>query len=277
MTLLERLLKRLDLASAGTDRFLGGSGEGGVTNGTRLFGGLVASQATMAAMRTVEPPLTLHSLHAYFLRPGRAERDITFNVIRTKQGRNFQVRSVYAEQNGETIFQLQASFQAPENGPEHARSAPDVPPPQACPNRDDLRGRDSRKMPVDVRMITAITEQVDLPGEQQVWLKANGTLPDDPHLHLALVVYASDRTLLDTAWRPHASLGEHAGASLDHVMWFHQAPRFDDWLLYDMTSPAAGHARGLALGSLYNAHGQLMVSVAQEGLLRVRPSSKRAP
>lgn len=271
MTLLERLLKRLDLATDGEDRFKGGSGEGGVTSDARLFGGLVASQATMAALKTVEPPLRLHSLHAYFLRPGRAEKDICFNVIRTKEGRNFRVRSVYAEQNGETIFQLQASFQAPEEGPEHALPAPEVPPPDACPNRDELRGRDWHKMPVDVRMITPITEQENLPPEQQVWLKANGTLPDDPNLHLALIVYASDRTLLDTAWRPHASLGDHAGASLDHIMWFHEAPRFDDWLLYDMSSPAAGHARGLALGRMYDRRGRLVVSVAQEGLLRVRP------
>ena len=269
-TLLERLLTRLDLATLDSDTFVGGSGEGGVTNDARLFGGLVAAQATMAALRTVHAPLTLHSLHAYFLRPGRAERDITFKVMRTKEGRNFRVRSVFAEQNGETIFQLQASFQAPESGPEHALPMPSVPAPLDCPNRDELRGRNWRTMPVDVRMVTEITGSEDLPAEQQVWLKANGMVPDDPHIHMALVVYASDRTLLDTAWRPHASLGEHAGASLDHIMWFHQQPRFDDWLLYDMTSPAASHARGLALGRMFDQAGQLIVSVAQEGLLRIR-------
>jgi acyl-CoA thioesterase-2 len=274
MTLLERLLKRLDLRPGGEDAFIGGSGEGGVTNDARLFGGLVAAQATMAALRTVDAPLTLHSLHAYFLRPGRAERDILYRVTRTKEGKNFRVRSVLAEQNGETIFQLQASFQAPEDGPEHATAPPAVAAPEDCPNRDELRGRNWRKMPVDVRMVTEITDKVDLPPEQQVWLKANGNLPADPHMHTALVVYASDRTLLDTAWRPHASLGEHSGASLDHVMWFHQTPRFDDWLLYDITSPAASHARGLALGRMYNRQGQLIVSVAQEGLLRVRPSHR---
>ncbi|NKC00512.1 MAG: acyl-CoA thioesterase II [Pseudomonadales bacterium] len=271
MTLLERLQKRLDLRPSENDTFVGGSGEGGVTSDARLFGGLVAAQATVAALRTVAPPTTLHSLHAYFLRPGRAELDITFRVLRTKEGKNFQVRSVYAEQNGETIFQLQASFQAPEDGPEHAIAAPEVVSPEACPNRDELRGRDPSKMPIDVRMATEITADKDLPPEQRVWLKANGEIPDDPHLHIALVVYASDRTLLDTAWRPHASLGDHAGASLDHVMWFHRAPRFDDWLLYDMTSPAASNARGLALGRMYDQTGRLIVSVAQEGLLRVRP------
>ena len=272
MTLLERLIKRLDLRTDGPDRFLGGSGEGGVTNDARLFGGLVAAQAAMAAMKTVESPLKLHSLHCYFLRPGRAEEDIVFLVSRTKEGKNFQVRSVLAQQGNDTIFQLQASFQSPEEGPYHTTSAPQVALPEQCPNRDELRGRDWRKMPIDVRMITEITAGQNLPPEQRVWLKANGDIPADPKLHTALVVYASDRTLLDTAWRPHASLGEHVGASLDHIMWFHQTPMFDDWLLYDMNSPAASHARGLATGRMYNSNGELIVSVAQEGLLRVRPT-----
>ena len=271
MTLLERLLKRLDLREADEDVYLGGSGEGGVTNDARLFGGLVASQATMAALKSVAPPLRLHSLHSYFLRPGRAEKDIIFRVTRTKEGKKFQVRSILAEQGDETIFQLQASFHAPEEGPYHQTTPPATAKPEDCPNRDELRGRDWQSMPIDVRMVTEITAGENLPPEQRVWLKANGSVPEDPNIHTALVVYASDRTLLDTAWRPHASLGEHAGASLDHVMWFHQQPRFDDWLLYDMTSPAASNARGLAHGRMYNQAGELIVSVAQEGLLRVRP------
>ena len=194
MTLLERLLKRLDLNQDSEDIYLGGSGEGGVTNDARLFGGLVAAQATMAALKSVAPPLRLHSLHSYFLRPGRAEKDIVFRVTRTKEGKNFQVRSVYATQGDETIFQLQASFQAPENGPYHATTPPKVTAPEDCPNRDALRGRDWQKMPIDVRMVTEITAGENLPPEQRVWLKANGAVPDDPNFHIALVVYASDRT-----------------------------------------------------------------------------------
>jgi acyl-CoA thioesterase-2 len=94
-------------------------------------------------------------------------------------------------------------------------------------------------------------------------------IPDDPHLHVALVVYASDRTLLDTAWRPHADRGQLTGASLDHIMWFHHPPRFDDWLLYAMESPAASEARGLAIGGIYT-HDRRLVTVAQEGVLRAR-------
>ena len=269
MTLLERLIRRLRLAPQDTDPsvFVGGAGEGGVTENARLFGGLVAAQATMAA-QLAAPTDPLHSLHAYFLRPGRPEKDIEFRVEHAKDGRNFQVRNVAAWQNDELIFQLQASFQRPETGVVHQSTAPTVAPPEACPNRDELRGRDPTNMPVDVRMITEITANKPLPPEQRVWFRANGNIPPDPKLHLALVVYASDRTLLDTANRPHAHRGQRSGASLDHSMWFHSAPMFDDWLLYDMYSPAASGGRGLAFGALYNQAGQRIASVAQEGVVR---------
>jgi acyl-CoA thioesterase-2 len=125
-------------------------------------------------------------------------------------------------------------------------------------------------MPIDVRMGTEITAEVALPAEQKVWLKANGPLPADPRIHLALMVYASDRCLLDTAFRPHVGEGEITGASLDHSMWFHAPPRFDDWLLYHTLSPVAGQGRGLANGALYDTGGNCLATVAQEGSVRFR-------
>lgn len=268
--LLERLLDRLALTPDGPDRFRGGAGSGGVTVENRLFGGLVAAQAAVAAARTVTDA-PMHSLHAYFLGPGRPDREMQFQVRRIKEGRNFQARCVEVWQQDRIIFHLQASFTRPAPGPHHQAPLPEVPGPEASPNRDQLRGRSNwAHMPVDVRMVTEITGARPLPPEQQVWLKPAGPLPEDPLLHLAMVVYASDRTLLETAWRPHADLGELAGASLDHSIWFHGAPRFDDWLLYVMESPAAGAGRGLALGGLYDRQGRRMASVAQEGLLRYR-------
>ena len=267
---LERLLRRLTLTEAAPDVYLGGAGAGGIGGESRLFGGLVAAQALVAAQNTVAD-FAVHSLHAYFLRPGRALNDILYRVTRSKQGRNFQAREVNAWQNDERIFQLQASFQRPEAGVEHQDAMPDVPDPETLPNRDQLRGRINwHEMPIDVRMATPITADVPLPAEQHIWLKANGQLPSDPALHTALVVYASDRSLLDTAWRPHADRGSLAGASLDHAMWFHHVPSFDDWLLYTMKSPAAAGGRGLAIGAIYDRQGRRTVTVAQEGLLRSR-------
>jgi acyl-CoA thioesterase-2 len=268
MTLLDRLIARLQLDPADNDVFLGGAGSGSVTANERLFGGLVAAQATMAAMLTVSE-FPIHSLHSYFLRPGRPDAEIEFHVTHSKQGRNFAVRNVAAWQRGSLIFQLQASFQRPVQGVHHQPKLPDVPEPQSLPNRDELRGRENwRNMPIDVRMVTALTAQAPLPAHQQVWLGTNGTLPDDTNLHTALVVYASDRCLLDTAWRPHADQGMMSGASLDHSMWFHQQADFNQWLLYETHSPAAAAGRGLAFGNMYDPVGQHIVSVAQEGMMR---------
>ena len=106
MNLLERLLKRLSLKETQPNVYLGGAGEGGVTANERLFGGLVAAQATMAAQRSVPGPQVLHSLHSYFLRPGRAATDIVFRVDVSKEGRNFSVRHVEAWQQEQLIYQL---------------------------------------------------------------------------------------------------------------------------------------------------------------------------
>ena len=270
MNRFEKLLTRLDLTSPATNLYLGGAGAGGIGGEARLCGGLVAAQATMAAQRAC-PEYPLHSLHAYFLRPGRAAKDIEFAVTITKNGRNFQSCHVDAHQGDEKIFRLLARFHKPEPGVAHQDPPPEAPLPNTLPNRDQLRGRPHwQDMPIDVRMASEITADQALPPNQQVWLKANGQIPDDAHLHIALVVYASDRSLLDTAWRPHADQGQLAGASLDHSMWFHHVPKFDNWLLFDMHSPAAANARGLAYGAMYDLAGQRVVSVAQEGLLRVR-------
>ena len=269
MDLFTRLLRRLDLQRTDTDVWLGGAGGGGVTEESRLFGGLVAAQAAIAAQRSADD-FPVHSLHAYFLRPGRPDADIEYHVERAKEGKNFRVRSLAAWQHGERIFTLQASFARPEEGVAHQDPMPQTPPPDDLPNRDELRGRKNwRDMPIDVRMATPIAEGEVAPPEQRVWMRANGELPDDPAVHMALIVYASDRTLLSTAWRPHADRGEMRGASLDHSMWFHAQPRFDEWLLYATASPAAAAGRGLAFGAMYDTTGKRVLSVAQEGVTRL--------
>ena len=270
MNRFNRLLRRLSPTEESPGVFVGGAGEGGVGGEARLFGGLVAAQAVMAAQYTVDD-FPMHSLHAYFLRPGRAKRDIAFHVTAMKDGKNFRSRRVEAWQGGDCIFQLIGSFQRFESGVEHQPDMPVCEAPEYLPNRDQLKGRSHwQDMPVDVRMATDITADQGRPAEQRVWLRVNGEIPDDPRLHLALIVYASDRGLLDTAFRPHADQGSLSGASLDHSMWFHEQPRFDNWLLYATEGPVAKNGRGLAMGRIYDQEGTCLVSVAQEGVLRVR-------
>ena len=247
----------------------------------RVFGGQVASQALMAAGRTVEHG-QVHSLHSYFLRPGDPMVPILYEVDRIRDGRSFTTRRVVAVQHGRAIFNMACSFHVDERGIEHQFTMPDVPDPETLPTlperlapwRDELAEWFERPHPIDQRFIG------DLPWKamegrdpiQQLWIKADGKLGDDPLLHSCVATYASDMTLFDTILAPHSIKWDDPsfmGASLDHCMWFHRSFRADDWLLYDTDSPNAHGARGIARGFLYDQSGRLVVSMVQEGLTRV--------
>jgi len=271
---IESLLRLLDLEVLDRDLFLGhpGRGEG------RLFGGLVAAQSVVAAGRTVERG-SIHSLHAYFLRPGRHEIPIRFVVDRIRDGRTFTTRRVVAHQSGEAIFNLAASFARPEDGISHQMvEMPEVPDPEECEDWEKVRSRLFRTeerlhtQAVELRMCDPddFTPRMRASGTRRMWIRPSGPLPDDPLVHAAVMAYTSDRALLSTAGRPHGLVpGQMQGASLDHAMHWHRPPRFDDWLLYDAESPVAHSARGLIYGAMYRRDGARVASVVQEGLIRI--------
>ena len=235
----------------------------------RVFGGQVAGQALVAAVRTVdEPDRSVHSLHAYFLRPGDPNAPILYEVDRIRDGRSFTTRRVVAIQHGHAIFNLQASFQRLEEGLDYQIDMP-----SGLADPDSLEKlRTDLPQAIDVRPV-----DVESPHQQYVWMRADGRLPDDSNLHTCVVTYASDITLLDTVLRPHNVRWEDQKmmmASLDHAMWFHRPFRADEWLLFVQDTPSTSGARGLARGEIFTAGGTLVVSVVQEGL--VRPVSKPA-
>jgi len=268
----EALLTLLRLEPLDRDLFLAETprGEG------RLFGGLVAAQAVIAASATVERG-DLHSLHAYFLRPGAHGVPIRLVVHRIRDGRSFTTRRVVAHQGGEAILGLESSFTRPEVGISHQDPAPEAEDPEGLRDWETLRAEMLRQpgairaQPIEVR--TCDPDDPDgrpQPPEKRVWLRPVGRVPDDPRVHEALLVYASDRTLLSTAARPHGlPWGRRMVASLDHAMWLHRPARFDDWVLYASRSPVAHAARGLVFGALYDRAGVRIASVAQEGLIRI--------
>ncbi len=272
---LGQLVALLDLDPLDRDLFLGEPEPG---SGGAMFGGFVASQAVMAVGRTVDEGSHLHSLHAYFLRPGRHDLPIRYVVHRIRDGRTFTTRRVVAHQGGEAIFNLSASFARPEDGIAHQDEMPESPAPDGLPDWEDERvritGDESQRRPdgpVEVRFVDPDSPDpgVKLPPWRRVWMRPRGVLPDDPLVHTALVVYASDRMLLGTAARPHGlPWGRRIGASLDHAVWLHEPPRFDDWILYVGDSPVARSARGLIFGSMFTRDGRRIASVAQEGLIR---------
>ena len=111
-------------------------------------------------------------------------------------------------------------------------------------------------------------------GLSRVWLRAAGTLPDDPLLHACVLTFASDMTLLDSVLVQHGiapGLDPITMASLDHAVWFHRPFRADEWFLYDQMSVSTNAGRGLAAGAIFGSDGQLAVTVVQEGLVRVGP------
>ncbi len=279
---LDEVLEILELEQLEVNLFRGVSPD---EERQRVFGGQVAGQALIAAGRTVDLDRSVHSLHAYFLRPGDPRVPIVYEVDRIRDGRSFATRRVVAIQHGRAIFNLAASFQVSEDGPTHQYSMPKVPPAAAVPSfadrvasrRDQLTDAQlewlDRERPILMRSLEPPQWMDPAPREpvQHVWFRANGSLPDDPLLHACVVVYASDMTLLDTAIQAHSISYDDDRfqvASLDHAMWFHRPLRADAWLLYHQKSPSATGARGLAEGFIYREDGALVATVIQEGLMR---------
>ena len=279
-TALDDLVDILDLEQLEVNLFRGVSPEEGRV---RVFGGQVLGQALIAAGRTVDSDIPVHSLHAYFLRPGDPHVPIVFDVDRIRDGRSFTTRRVVAIQHGRAIFNMASSFQVDEPGPEHSDPMPDVPQPEeleVAPRPEWRRPELARsaaewrkEQPIEMRFVGVPTwaRTARREPDQDVWQRTVGTLPDEPLLHAAIVAYASDFMLLSTATLPHSTgWGEESfmTASLDHVMWFHRPCRADEWLLYHLHSPAAAYGRGLSLGGIFGRDGVQCVTIAQEGLMR---------
>ena len=271
---VDALIELLDLEPIEKDIFRGVSPQ---EDRQRVFGGQVAGQALVAATRTVEDR-SVHSLQAYFIRPGDVEAPLVYLVERVRDGRSFTTRRVTAIQHGQPIFAMSASFHKQEEGFEHQSDLPaGIPDPEELepyvwPGFPvDDQGRMIR--PIELRYVTGSPAERGQSREPrlQVWLRATGTLPDDPVLHTCMFTYASDMTVLDTATKALPVRGNEIdiqAASLDHAMWFHRPLRMDDWIFLDQVSNSASNARGLAWGTAWNRTGELVASVVQEGLIR---------
>ncbi len=286
---IENLLSILDLEPLEVNLFRGRSPRVGWQ---RVFGGQVIGQALVAAVRTVEPERSAHSLHGYFMRPGDPDAPIIYQVERYRDGRSFTTRHVVAIQHGRPIFTMTCSFHRPERGDfDHYMPMPDVPMPEDLPDEKSLLARFHERMPESLRRYFSRVRPIEMrlcepdhllapqPGEdyrQNVWIRSTRRLPDDPALHQCVLAYASDMTLLDTSLVPH---GRNIFdprlmlASLDHALWLHRPFRADEWLLYAQDSPSMTGARGFNRGEVYTRDGVLVASVAQEGMIRIRKDS----
>jgi len=253
----------------------------------RVFGGQVIGQALYAACKTVEGRQP-HSLHAYFLLAGDPQIPIIYEVDRLRDGRSFATRRVLAIQKGEAIFAMSASFQVEEPGYDHQMPMPKVPMPEDLPDREEMarsllphmpnpvQTYFQRERPIEIRPVEM--ERYRTGGKMEpkfnVWIRAMEPLSDEPALHQSVLAYASDLMLLDSSLIAHGTTvfdQKIQGASLDHALWFHRPFRADDWLLYSQDSPSTSGARGFSRGLVFDRRGNLVASVAQEGLIRPRP------
>ena len=247
-----------------------------------LAQGVVASGRTVRAIEG-GADRRLHSIHAYFMRPGDDTQPITFSVERMRDGRSFSTRRVHAIQHGKPILSMSASFQTPDHGMDHQDPMPDAPDPMSVPSLAEVFAdvdhpgarHIAQERAIELRhvegnlFVAPATEQV---ADQRVWMRAIGELPDDPLVHEAVMAYASDYSLLESILRRHGKGWRTPGlraASLDHAMWFHRPARADEWLLYAQHSPSAQGGRGLGIGRMFTRDGVLVATVAQEGMLRI--------
>jgi len=243
----------------------------------RTFGGHVAGQSLVSAVRTVDGRYQVHSLHGYFLRPGDAKAPTVFLVERLRDGGSFVTRRVNAVQHGETIFSMSASFQTRQSGIEHQDTMPSAPPPDDLPGFrsggafDDAGFAQFAEWDVRIVPQDKVARLPGLASQQQVWFRHRDPLPDDHVLHICALAYMSDLTLLGSAQVNHAEDRKHLMvASLDHAMWFMRPFRADEWLLYDESSPSACGGRALTQGKIFTRSGQMVAAVMQEGLTRFK-------
>jgi acyl-CoA thioesterase-2 len=295
--LVAGLVRLLTIEKRAADVYAGPPQDDGIG---RVFGGQVLAQALAAAQGSISDGKAAHSLHAYFLRGGREGVGIEYRIERDFDGRSFANRRVVASQAGEDgiqvpILNLTASFQLPEDGLEHCDSPmPDVAPPEALRPDMELRreitaqlgdrlSETQRRMmlrprPIETRTIDRLHWMSREPQAPRAhtWFKVCAPITgaaDTPALHRAILTYASDYTLLGTSALPHGlswMRGELVGASLDHAIWFHRDARADEWLLYATDAPWSGGGRGFNRGRIFTQAGELVASVAQEGMMRRR-------
>ncbi len=257
-----------------------------------LFGGQVLGQALSAAVQTVDASRIVHSLHAYFLRPGDVTRPIVYHVDRSRDGGSFSTRRVVAVQRGEPLFNLAASFQRDEDGFSHQDPMPDAPAPETLATEQSRVASHADKLPRHVRAQALALRPIELrpvdpvddainpsprPPTRLLWLRAIDELPEQPSLHRYLLAYASDWAFMTTSLLPHGVSWLTPGmqvTSLDHAMYFHAPFRVDDWLLHAIDSPFAGGARGLVRGRIFTRDGRLVASTVQEGLIRKRTDGR---
>lgn len=284
---LEDLLGTLELSPIADDVFAGAHPR---KNPIRTFGGQLMAQSFVAATRSLPHALPPTALSIHFIAGGDPGADIEYHVVRLRDERRFANRRVDAMQDGKLLATALVSYLSGGNGLEHSIAFPDVPEPQTLPTIDELLVGYEDVVPLFVEALRPIEwrytndpawimrEKGDRLPHNRVWLKTDGAMPDDPTLHTAAMIYASDTTILDSIITTHGlSWGWDRifAVTVNHSVWFHRQVDFSDWVLYSTASPAAADSRGMGLGHFFNRGGDVVATVAQEGIVKHFATAKR--
>lgn len=282
---LDELLAILDLSPVGDDLFVGAHPH---KNPPRTFGGQLMAQAFVAASRTLRHEIAPSALSVHFIAGGDPESDIEFHVVRLRDERRFANRRVDAIQNGTLLATALVSYLSAGSGLEHNTPMPDLPAPETLPTIDELLVGYEKVVPGFVAALRPIEwrytndpswimrEKNGMLTANQVWLKADGAMPDDPTLHTAAMIYSSDTTILDSIITTHGlSWGWDRifAVTVNHSLWFHRQVDFSEWVLYSTNSPVAAESRGLGTGHFFNPTGEVVATVTQEGIVKHFPGN----
>lgn len=277
----EQLRPIVEIEESGPDRF---TGRTPTSVAARVFGGAVVAQALMAAIRSVgsnssgeggrgahaSPALRPHSMHGYFLNPVVPESDVSFEVEPLRDSRSFALREVTTIQGGTARARFLCSFHIDEDGESDYQLLPPTvlgPPDEYEPSEEGL--------PFDIRVADPVpADDGTFVSSGRHWIRITDLLPEDPALHTCLLAYFSDQTHL--SFRPYSeqAWGTHTDASLDHAVWFHRPARVDRWLRYELQALSARGNRATVRGLMYDEDGVLVMSMAQELLVRPIPGAE---
>jgi acyl-CoA thioesterase II len=279
----DELLAVLDLKQIADDTFVGSHPS---KNPVRTFGGQMVAQAFVAGSRTVSEKLPPSSVSAHFIAGGDPANDLEFHVVRLRDERRFANRRVDVMQDGTLLTTAMISYLAGGRSLEHGVEPPDVPDPESVPPVDELlRGYETvvphfadALRPIDWRYTNDPTWVMRDKGEKlaynRVWMRAEGTMPDDPVLNCAALVYASDTTVLDSIITTHGlswGFDRIFAVTMNHSVWFHRPVRFDEWVLYSTSSPVAAESRGLGTGHFFDRAGELLATVTSDAIVKYFP------
>lgn len=280
---LEELLEILDITQVDANRFIGRHPS---KNPVRTFGGQLMAQAFIASTRTLANPIDPAAISVHLIAGGDPAHDLEFHVVALRDERRFANRRVDVIQDGNLLATALIAYMSAGPGLEHGIATPAVAPPQNLPRLGEVLKGYEKTVPHFVEALRPIEwrfandpawvmrdkgERLD---HNRVWLKSEGTLPEDPAVHHAALIYASDTTVLDSIITTHGlswGFDRIFAVTINHSVWFHRPVRFDEWVLYSTSSPVAAESRGLGTGHFFDQSGRVLATVVQEGIVKYFP------